>query len=173
MRRRNRRRDPGAMTVDRSPETYRPRSYPSFCPFSRPGCFHRFCDLPGLWRLPQNVRSLSFLALLLLMLRTLSEKQNGRDFFISQQSRSPRAGEDVHVSLPLVSKREIQPGGQDNVIRFERKSACWLCRWVGYVDIAERILPGQPLADLRHRTEIEGRTILPRCVGEVGEEVQL
>src|SRR5580698_2725368 len=158
--------------VDRSPEMYRPQSYPSFCPFSRPDCFFRFCDLPDLWCLRQNVRSLSFLALLLLMLRTVSTKQNARNFPLSQHSRSARTGEDVRVSFPLVGEREIQTGGQDDVIRFERKSSRRLRRWVCYVDIAERVLPCQPLADLRHRPEIKGRMILPHQAGtEVGEKV--
>ena len=41
---------------------------------------------------------------------------------------------------------------------------------IGHVDIAERILPSQPFAQLGDAAEIEGRAILPG-IAEVGEEV--
>src|SRR5580692_13217670 len=74
----------------------------------------------------------------------------------------------------LVSKREIKPGGQNNVVCLERRGARRLRRRIGHVNVAECILPCQPLADLRYRPEIECRMILSYQAGtEVGEEIQL
>ena len=68
-----------------------------------------------------------------------------------------------------MGEREIQPGGQDYVILLERRGGY---RRIGHVDIAERILPSQPLAQLGDAAEVEGHTILP-AIAEVRVEIQL
>src|ERR1700756_5737644 len=81
-----------------------------------------------------------------------------------------RAG--TPVPTWLVCERYIQPGGQDDVILLQRRRARGLNRRIGYVDIAERILPSQPLADLGHTAKIEGRSILPNILRKVGKVVR-
>src|SRR3981081_2988381 len=69
----------------------------------------------------------------------------------------------------LVREREVQPGGQNDIVFLERGRGGWrVCN----VNIAERILPSQPLAQLGDAAEGEGHAILSG-VAEVREEVQL
>ena len=86
--------------------------------------------------------------------------------------RGAHTGEDARAPLS-VSERHIQPGGQDDVILFERRRARRLNRRIGHVDIAERILPSQPLADLGYAAKIDGRSILPNILRKVGIVVGL
>ena len=86
--------------------------------------------------------------------------------------RGAHTGEDARASL-LVSERHIQPGGQNNIVLLERRRAWRLYGGVGHVDIAERILPSQPLADLRHAPKIDGGSILPKILRKVGVIVGL
>src|SRR5580658_10076223 len=53
-----------------------------------------------------------------------------------------------------VSEREVDSSRQDQIV--------FLCgrRRVGNINIVELVLPAQPLADFRHRTEVELSTIL-------------
>src|ERR1700685_3302181 len=84
-----------------------------------------------------------------------------------------RAGAPAPTFL-LVSEGEIQPGCKDNVICLEGRRARRLRRRIGHIDIAERILPCQPLADLSHGAEIESRAILPGFPeAKVGKEFHL
>jgi hypothetical protein len=78
-------------------------------------------------------------------------------------------GRQTPCIIRLGSEREIQSGGQDNVIFLEGRRGR---RRIGHVDFTERILPSQPLAQLGDAAEVEGYAILP-SVAEVGEQVQL
>src|SRR5580693_6908638 len=77
------------------------------------------------------------------------------------------------ASTLLVSERHIQPGGQDDVILLKRGRARGLNRGIGHIDIAERILPSQPFADLGYAAKIEGGSILPKILRKVGVIVGL
>lgn len=64
-----------------------------------------------------------------------------------------------------MGEREIQPRGESDVILLLSK------RWIGDVNIAERILPSEPLADFSNGTEIEGCTVFP-TLAEIWEDIQ-
>ena len=65
-----------------------------------------------------------------------------------------------------VGKRNIQTGGEDHVVLF--------CagRRIGHVDVAELILPAEPLADLSNCAEIEGPAILAGVL-QIGIEIHV
>src|SRR5271165_17770 len=54
----------------------------------------------------------------------------------------------------LVGEREVQPGGKDYVIILGADGR------VRYIKVVKLILPAQPFADLRHRTQVELSAIL-------------
>ena len=60
----------------------------------------------------------------------------------------------LRLREPSVGEREVQSGRQDDIILL-----CALGR-VRDIDIAERVLPAQPFADLRHPAKIEGAAVV-------------
>src|SRR5208282_4673437 len=61
-------------------------------------------------------------------------------------------------SAALVAERNVQAGGDDDVVRLRSG------RRIGNVNRSELILPAQPLADLRYCAEVEGRPIIARLL---------
>ena len=57
-----------------------------------------------------------------------------------------------------VREREVQAGGQQNIVLLGARGR------IGHVDVSERILPSQPLADLGHGAEIERASVLARVL---------
>src|SRR5579863_5135624 len=67
-----------------------------------------------------------------------------------------------------MSKGDVQPGGQDNIILLQRRCGR---RRIGYVDIAKSILPSQPFAQFSYAAEVKGHAILAG-IAEVGKKVK-
>src|SRR5579872_4830697 len=67
-----------------------------------------------------------------------------------------------------MSKGDVQPGGQNNVILLQRRCGR---RRIGYVDIAEGILPSQPFAQFGYAAEVKRYAILTG-IAEVGKKIK-
>ena len=63
-------------------------------------------------------------------------------------------------------KRKIQARGEQNVVLLGTR------RRIGYINVAKRILPSQPLADLGHGAKVECPSILASVI-QVREKVEL
>ena len=63
-------------------------------------------------------------------------------------------------------KRKIQARSKQNIVLLSSR------RRIGHIDVAERVLPPQPLADLGHSAEVECRAILAGVI-QIREEVEL
>lgn len=64
-----------------------------------------------------------------------------------------------------VAEGNVKPGGQQDVVLL------FACGRIGYVNVAKRILPAEPFADLCDRAEIERAAIFTPA-REVGVEVK-